>query len=499
MALSSPNNAPIIARKFGRTLERIEHLPNVCLKYQKVGKIGVSCQFRLSKSRWGVLGEAENPAGIIFMSLGFDQPSDCRLSKATISITLEENEAIEATGRQSSRDSISNSLHITDRYGPKQLSGPERRISIKRNRHLTPNINILGNGAGGVGIDTTKEVIVSSRWIFNGRLRPASHPTQKGRHTAVYRTLEWELTESDFEPQSAHSNMIHTAFAFEHEGKPFLMEVNIRGKLKNKTDEILRHLKFSSDQDKSKGSASTFIHLPRGDPNSARLDALADSLPKTMEIANLEEVPTEIPDVLPASIYMGRIAEAVPRERVGANNSTPGTCSEPRQPTLIASSTERVTVHSVPMDLNISNVASTDPTYPSIENLSRASLIFTNMPQERTKTSERHRQSTSSTTSEPGVDSRDGTQSENGSTWFASDTTLVGEQDAEQQIGEMRLAKHKDIQDSLMLISESPYLILLLKLFLGLMTIFRKKQELLEKPPSSFGKHNDEDGKVSQE
>ncbi|KAK6597151.1 hypothetical protein H4I95_09422 [Botrytis cinerea] len=132
MTLNPLSNAPIIARKFGRTLERVEHLSNVCLKYQKVGKVGVTCQFRLSKSKWGVLGEAQNPAGVIYMSLGFDQPNDCRLSSAIVSITLEDSEPTEATERRSIQKSVSDRLHITDQYGPKQLFGPERRMLVKK-------------------------------------------------------------------------------------------------------------------------------------------------------------------------------------------------------------------------------------------------------------------------------------------------------------------------------------------------------------------------------
>ncbi|ESZ93570.1 hypothetical protein SBOR_6053 [Sclerotinia borealis F-4128] len=499
MALNSSITTPIIARKFGRTLERIEHLSDACLKYQEFGKVGVSCQFRLSKSKWGVLGDAENPAGIIYMSLGFDQPKDCKLSNATVSITLEENDWGEAGGKRTANKSFSNSLHITDRYGPKQLSGPERKFSVTRNIHMTPNINVIGNGAGGVGLDTTKEVVLSSRWIFDGRLKPAVHPTQKGRHTAVYRTLEWELTESDFEPQAAHSNMIHTAFAFEHEGKPFYMEVNVKGKLKSTKNKILRHLRFSSDQDKSRGSTSTFVHLPRGNRNSARLDALADRLPESMKMENLQEVRTEVPDALPASILMGDIKGAAPGEGFDAPNFAFAPSTESRPPTLIASSTERVTVPSIPMDSRVSNIALTDPTYPSIENLSRVHLVLANPLQDGSQTSEQLPKNTTLTTSDPAADPQDGSQSENGSSWFRSESTLVDERDAEQ-VDDTKLAKHKDIQDSLLLLSQSPYFLVLLRLIIGLMMMFGKKQKPLENPPCSGEDINNikEDGKLNQ-
>ncbi|KAF7944400.1 hypothetical protein EAE96_010797 [Botrytis aclada] len=498
MTLNPLNNTPIIARKFGRKLERIEHLPDVCLKYQKVGKVGVTCQFRLSKSKWGVLGEAENPAGVIYMSLGFDQPNDCRLSSAIVSITLEDSDPKEATGKDSIQKSVSDSLHITDQYGPKQLSGPERRMLVRKKVLLTPNINILGNGGGGVGLDTSKELILSSRWIFNGRLRPAVHPIHKTRHTAIFRTLEWELTESQFEQHTTHSNMIHTAFAFEHDGMPFLMEVNIKGKLKSAKDNILRHLKFSSDQDKSRGSSTTFVHLPRGDRNSMRLDTLADSLPRGMEMENLEVVPTEIPDALPASISMGGITSETPRERPEKTSFGSTKFAGPRQPTLAASSTERVTVHSQPMSSMETNIDSFDPTYPSLENLSRASLIFTNRPRSGARIPEQSPKNTPVSTSEPAADLPDGSQSETGSSSFPSDTTLVEEQDAERLVDGARQVKYEDIQDILLLLSESPYLMLLLKLLLGLMTVFGKTRKPHRKLSSS-GESTDKDNTASQD
>ncbi|RAL60915.1 hypothetical protein DID88_010240 [Monilinia fructigena] len=321
------------------------------------------------------------------MSLGFDQPRDCKLSTATVSITLKEHDPGDDRGRRLGNRPVSHSLRITDRYGPKQLFGKERLVSVKKNVHLTPNINVFGNGAGGIGIDTTKEVLLSSRWVFNGRLKPAAHPTQKGRHTAVYRTLEWELTESDFELHAAHTNIIHTGFAFEHDGRPFYMEVNVKGKLQSTKDNILRYLKFPSNQDKNKGSASTFVHLPRGCRNSARLDSLADSLPRQMEMENLEAVPTEVPDALPGSVYMGGIVGCPREEGFGIISSAAASSSRSRRPSIIANSTERVTLHSVPSNPRISNLALTDSKYSSVENLSKALdlLVFTDTSQGGTR------------------------------------------------------------------------------------------------------------------
>lgn len=164
------------------------------------------------------MGDAAHPASIIYMSLNFDQTKDCRLSHATVSIILQEYNL-----REGAREApvVSKGLHITDKYGPKQLFGKERKMLVKKNAHLTPNINLLGSGAGGIGLDRSQDTIYSSRWIFNGRLTPADHPTIPNQHTSVYRKLTWELQETDLKSHTTHNNAIHTAFAFKHEGNPF--------------------------------------------------------------------------------------------------------------------------------------------------------------------------------------------------------------------------------------------------------------------------------------
>lgn len=75
---------PVMARKWGRSFEPFDLLPIASLNYRELGKVKVDCQFRQSKSLWGVLGEEESPAGIIYLDLKFDQPKSCRLSSATV-------------------------------------------------------------------------------------------------------------------------------------------------------------------------------------------------------------------------------------------------------------------------------------------------------------------------------------------------------------------------------------------------------------------------------
>ncbi|KAF7889172.1 hypothetical protein EAF00_009472 [Botryotinia globosa] len=274
-------NRPKVSRLFGNILKPIDNPPDdLSLHNRNVGKVTIDCKFHLSKSKWGVLGHAENPAGIIYMSLAFHQPGDCRLSQAAVSVTFKEykdgNRKYEA---------FSSSLHTDNRFGPRELFDEERKVPERKNVQFTPNFTVFGNGGGGFGFDRVKDSVCSSRWNFKGQLIPAVYPNQQGHQTGVYRTLKWDLIESDFETQATHGDVIYTAFAFEHASDAFYMKVKIEGKLKSPKDRIRRCLKFSS---RAKGSKVTtlFLEPPRKIGSGTQLDALADALPRAMEIKN---------------------------------------------------------------------------------------------------------------------------------------------------------------------------------------------------------------------
>lgn len=83
---------PRLARKYGRYFQQFDNFSMASLGHRGLGKVKVDCRFRLSKSKWGVLGETENPAGIIYMDLSFHQPKDYRLTNATVLVTLDDIE-----------------------------------------------------------------------------------------------------------------------------------------------------------------------------------------------------------------------------------------------------------------------------------------------------------------------------------------------------------------------------------------------------------------------
>ncbi|TGO67201.1 hypothetical protein BOTNAR_0046g00030 [Botryotinia narcissicola] len=403
---------PKVSRLYGNILKPIDNPPDdLSLHNRNVGKVTVDCKFHLSKSNWGVLGHAENPAGIIYMSLGFHQPGDCRLSQATVSVTFKEYK----DGNRND-EAFSSSLHIDNRFGPKELFGEERKVSVKKKRSFYTQLHGF------------------RRWNFKRQLIPAVHPNQQGHQTGVYRTLKWDLIESDFETQATHGDIIYTAFAFEHAGDAFYMEVKIEGKLKSPKDRIRRCLKFSS---RAKGSKVTtlLVEPPRKIGSGTQLDALADALPRAMEIENLSAVPTEVPHAVSAFAQLGGIA---------ANASGPSLNRAIINPV----GQPRATIGSPTLIREVSNPSLGDPTYPSIENLKKALIE---------------------------LESELKTDVE--SSCSSSDTILVNQEDPEPHHEDLAIIKKKQIDEDLLLLSQSPYILWIMQMLLRLAGLFRGDNE----------------------
>jgi hypothetical protein len=313
---------PFVARKYGpSSFERFDHLSAASLGSRELGKVLVDCRFRLSQSKWGTLGDDNNPAGILYMDLSFNQPKDCRLSSATVLVTLEYDPEPDCDRKVGT--TTSNCLQVTEWFGPKELRGPEKIMMVKKIFHFTPNVNALGNGAGGVGIDTEKTSTHNSRWTFSGQILPGKDKRGRSVRGAAYRTLKWELNENELESRSIHNNVIHTAFTFEHEGKPFYLRVKIKGKLQRTKDRIKHHLKFPPDRNKGQGSTLTLISLGKGNSFSKRLDKLASGLPIAMQKENQDATPLEMQDTLPASFQEEPINTIVSNNLGNAVGSKP--------------------------------------------------------------------------------------------------------------------------------------------------------------------------------
>lgn len=178
--------------------------------HKSLGKLTIDCEFLFKKSQWGVLGDQKYPAGIIYMNLNFGPPQGCRVKHATVTITLDEADPIlEQMKDGRSTHPSGCPAQMTVWYGPKDLGGQIRTTDVTSTRKLVPEVNVLGNGGGGLGYETKKSFKHQARWSFNGQLVP-------GQDTWVYKTLKWDLTENELDKQSFHSSTVRTGFAFEH-------------------------------------------------------------------------------------------------------------------------------------------------------------------------------------------------------------------------------------------------------------------------------------------
>jgi hypothetical protein len=258
----------------------------------KIGKVEVDCRFIFTKSHWGVLGTSEHPAGIIYLDLDFRPPPDCRLESATVSVTLT------ADGGEENNIEVRSACPVkfTDHYGPKSIRGQETLVQTKKVKNRTPHVELFGYGAGGLGVNKEKIVQTTIRWKFAGHIA-----SSKG--SIWYDTLRWELQENTLERQPTHSNLIHTAFALEHNATRFYMTVHVSGKLAKFSDKIKSRLKFGGKEGKEGKNQEivTKIEWEKGYSCPLRLDQMAHDLHFAMELENMSKIPIEIPSAMPAT------------------------------------------------------------------------------------------------------------------------------------------------------------------------------------------------------
>ncbi|KAK7930967.1 hypothetical protein PG985_001679 [Apiospora marii] len=302
---SIQNHPELSRRRYGKhDFERFDHLisqqAGASLGSSTIGKASVDCRFLFQKSQWGVLGPMKNPAGIIYLDLTIHQPKDCRLKSATITVTLDDDddELAEPGPETNSMQPVQ-----IGSYGPKQLHGQPRRVIRTKKHNLTPQFEVGGMaGFGGIGLDSEEHSVRESRWSFHTQVSP--NPKKSGKHSWVLRVLKWELEENELDSQPIHSNTIHTAFSFEHGGQPFLMKVEVAGRLESTRSDLKNRLKckFPANSKKNK-AATTLINFGGRGRFNKPLDEIAKGLPLVMELENLNSVPVELPDPQVPSFY----------------------------------------------------------------------------------------------------------------------------------------------------------------------------------------------------
>ncbi|KAL2173366.1 uncharacterized protein P884DRAFT_295201 [Thermothelomyces heterothallicus CBS 202.75] len=351
--------------KYGRCdYKRFDNIASTHMRAGRgtIGKVEVDCRFLFTKSQWGVIGEPKNPAGIIYLDLDFSQPTDCRLEAATVIVTLTEDDGEEA--RIQSRSACP--VKFTDHYGPKCIRGPEVLVQTKRVKNGTPEVQVLGYGAGGLGLDKERIVQTRTRWDFSGYISST-------KDSFWYNRLRWELKENSLEWQPTHRNMFHTAFALEHNATRFYMTVQVSGKLAKRSDQLKSRLKFGERGGKDE-EIVTKIEWAEGYSCPLRLDRIAQDLHEAMEYANMSRVPVEIPSALGAT-YRPAIASSVPL--TGQVQTRP---SNPRMGQADRSSSE-----SWPESRPLTDAAAREALgiEPMLEELRRAHAGFAQRPSHR--------------------------------------------------------------------------------------------------------------------
>ncbi|TVY69404.1 hypothetical protein Focb16_v001964 [Fusarium oxysporum f. sp. cubense] len=283
-------------RRFGRyePFLRFDHLSSghASVGSRCVEKMTVDCRFLFKKSRWGVLGESQFPAGILYLDLNFGPPQGCKVKSATVTVTLDDSDECLRSLTSDDGDLYHNSncsLEMTGYFGPQPLLGEEKSTEFRRTMRMTPEVQAMGFGVGGIGGESERAFKGSSRWTFMGQVLAGKRPSS-------YKTLKWYLTDNELESQALRSSCVHTAFAFQHSGKPFLMRVDIEGRLEKWNQRIKNKLKFGSGLNPSEGQTTTLINFEQWKSYDLPLDEYAQQLPKKMWLENYESTPIQMPD-----------------------------------------------------------------------------------------------------------------------------------------------------------------------------------------------------------
>ncbi|KAF5581505.1 hypothetical protein FPANT_8893 [Fusarium pseudoanthophilum] len=288
-------------RRFGRyePFLRFDHLSSghASVGSKCVGKMSVDCRFLFKKSRWGVLGESQFPAGILYLDLNFGPPQGCKVKTATVTVTLDDSDECLRSLMSDDRDLYHDSncsLEMTGCFGPQSILGEEKSTEFKRTMRMTPEVQAMGFGVGGIGGESERSFKGSSRWTFMGQVLAGKRPSS-------YKTLKWYLTDNELESQAFRSSCVHTAFAFQHSGKPFLMRVDIQGRLEKWNHRIKNKLKFGTGLNPSEGQTATLINFKQWKSYDLPLDEYAQQLPERMWMENYESTPIQMPDTREAS------------------------------------------------------------------------------------------------------------------------------------------------------------------------------------------------------
>jgi hypothetical protein len=213
-------------RRFGRhdLKECYEISDDFSVGSSEIGGVSVDCRFIFSKTRLGVLQDKDHPGGIIYMNLTIKQPPDWRLREANISVLLKDKDAAFSSHRSPSKASVA---IFRECYGPKTLTGPKLTAETTQHDEINPSVEALGFG---VTVGSTGRVTSQPRtawWNFDGRAETVQNSSPN------YTKLHWTMSPNTLAYTSDAPSKIQTAFAFSHNYRPFLLQIEIDGKIRH--------------------------------------------------------------------------------------------------------------------------------------------------------------------------------------------------------------------------------------------------------------------------
>ena len=309
-------NAKPVASRQSKYIELCGDEKAISLLQHKIRSVQIDCCFRFANTKWGHIDNT--CSGVIYIDLTIQQPEDCRLTSALTTITLTpvdsrtpEAKAKVQRGSKTGESHTttpkpsSTGLEITECFGPKGIYGKARETSYSTKYLIQPEINASVATVGGMGLEHKKQSTDTTRWKFEGWRRGVicedstsrtaewkknnsrsandakTETTKLPLSAAKYRQIFWRLEENQSETQVFRSPTLHTAFAFEHENKPFFLEVEFEGKLRHRHHRALQRLVFPPKMKKANVRARIDAEkLSRG--INEDLKSVAMSLDETM-------------------------------------------------------------------------------------------------------------------------------------------------------------------------------------------------------------------------
>ncbi|KAL1970659.1 hypothetical protein VTN77DRAFT_4303 [Rasamsonia byssochlamydoides] len=320
MKLDRKPNPFLLPAKSSKYVEFCEGKSSASLAHHKIGSVRVDCCFLLSKTRWDRLDEKN--AGLIYLDLTFHQPEGCKLASATITLSF---------FPFTPQGDVDPGLEITEYFGPQMLSGEMKEDSVSRKFVFQPQVGAMGFSTGGIGLESGKESTTASRWVFEGKRLPADEEVTTVK-SSRYRRLIWHFEENRLEQQPVHNHTFHTGLVFEHEAKPFLLELELsQGK-----SESLKDIAQSLNETLISRNCHPVPEIPNPRP-------VADEKPQTSKdgVANILDVKRETPQLL-----ISNGADDLP-PLYGTSNDNPGgttdgAISNPSLDSALLSSAQRI-------------------------------------------------------------------------------------------------------------------------------------------------------------